>query len=95
MELGFTPNNLGFTIPATRIANPKKQPMSLLNRLPAWKEVIIRSIDSCITIEQLHVCHDIIDLFESRYTYILQSSIKQHCDELWTAYHAKEASIAI
>ncbi len=67
----------------------------MLNRLPAYKDLIVRSINSCITPDQLNVCYDFILLFNLQFKgWIKQTEFRPHLEELYDAYN-KQAEILL
>ena len=66
----------------------------LLERLPAWKGLILRSIASCTNKDQLSVAFEFIDLFKTRYTDILPPlEFYGHAKELHDAWFRRECSL--
>ena len=62
----------------------------MLERLPDWKELIIRCINSCETHDQLQVCWDFITLFELRFRdWVPPGDFSQHLLALHGAYLTK------
>lgn len=68
----------------------------MLIKLPAWKQLILRSISSCTNRDQLSVAWEFIELFKSRYADILPPlEMYGHSRELDTAYFKQESHITL
>ena len=62
-------------------------------RLPLYADLITRSIDSCITHEQLNVCWDFISLFEMRFKeWIDSAELMMLVSQLQSHYFTKSKS---
>jgi hypothetical protein len=67
---------------------------ALLERLPVYKTIILKSIASSESIDDILVCLDFIDLFSQRFRPFLPTSIfVSHSRELYNACHAKRQQI--
>jgi hypothetical protein len=63
-------------------------------KMHEWKTVILRSIDSCITNDQLSVCWNFIGLFQIKYQgEISETEYMQHSEELQNAYLVKHGRL--
>lgn len=61
-----------------------------------YKEVIIRSISSCISPEQLHCCHDMMDRFKDSFVLTVETNeLNEALDELSAAYLQKQSKLHI
>ncbi len=67
-----------------------------IKHFPIYKETILKSIDSCITKEQLQCCWDMRERFADLFKYILpHPNVKQAVNEIEIAYENKEAKLEI
>jgi hypothetical protein len=67
----------------------------LLKRLPAFKSLVLRSIASCYTTEQLEVAWEFIQLFQMRYTDCVDAlELCKHYEDLQKAYLDKVSELS-
>ena len=59
-----------------------------------YKEMILRCIESCISTDQLFICHDMMDRFNEQFMHSTESRERAIAlDELSSAYLQKQAEI--